>query len=71
MAKKTDGEGEKRKPGRPATGKTPVHGLRMPDDRWNALDSKAKAAGSDRSKVVNELAAWYVREDGAELPDRP
>lgn len=62
---------EKRKPGRPATGRTPTRDVRMSDARWDALGDKAKAAGSDRSKVINELAAWYVREDGAELPERP
>jgi hypothetical protein len=43
----------------------------MPNERWDALDKKSKQAGSDRAKVVNDLAAWYVREDGAELPERP
>jgi hypothetical protein len=43
----------------------------MPDERWEALGDAAKAAGSDRSKVINELAAWYTNEDGAELPERP
>lgn len=62
---------QKRKPGRPATGKTPVQGVRVPDERWQKLGEAAKRAGTDRSKVVNDLAAWYVREDGAELPKRP
>jgi hypothetical protein len=61
----------KRKIGRPATGKTPNHSVRMPNERWDALDKKSKQVGSDRAKVVNDLAAWYVREDGAELPERP
>lgn len=62
---------DKRKPGRPATGDTPVRSVKIPDDRWKALGEKASTAGSDRSKVINDLAAWYTREDGAELPDRP
>lgn len=62
---------DKRKPGRPATGETPRHSVKMPDERWKTLGDKAKGAGSDRSKVLNDLAAWYVREDGAGLPDRP
>lgn len=62
---------EKRRPGRPATGRTPAHSIRMPDDRWEAVDTQAQAAGSDRAKVINELAAWYVRESGAKLPVRP
>jgi hypothetical protein len=62
---------EKRKIGRPATGRDPNRSIRMSDERWEALDKKSKQAGSDRAKVVNDLAAWYVREDGAELPERP
>ncbi|WP_328449121.1 hypothetical protein [Amycolatopsis sp. NBC_00438] len=62
---------EKRKPGRPPTGETPVRSVKMPDERWNSLGDKAKDVGSDRSKVINELAAWWTREDGAELPERP
>lgn len=63
--------GDRRKPGRPATGKTPQHTVRMSDERWNALGSKAEKAGSDRGKVLNDMAAWYVGEDDAELPERP
>jgi len=62
---------DKRKIGRPATGRTPSKTVRMSDERWDALGEKAKDAGSNRSEVVNKLAAWYTREDGAELPDRP
>jgi predicted DNA-binding protein len=63
--------GEKRKIGRPATGRDPTLSIRMPVERRHALDEKAKQAGSDRSKVINDLAAWYVSEDDAELPERP
>lgn len=62
---------DKRKPGRPATGETPRHSMKMPDDRWDALGESAAKAGSDRSKVLNDLAAWYVREPDAKLPERP
>jgi len=62
---------EKRKIGRPATGRTPTRSVKMPDERWDALDRDAKKTGSDRSKVINELAAWFTKEPGAELPDRP
>ncbi|EOD70351.1 hypothetical protein [Amycolatopsis vancoresmycina] len=64
-------ETEKRRPGRPATGETTRHSVKMPDNRWDALGEKAGEAGSDRSKVLNELAAWYVREPEAKLPKRP
>lgn len=63
--------GEKRKPGRPATGQKPQHTVRMSDERWNALGEKAEQARTDRGKVLNELSAWYVGEDDAELPERP
>jgi hypothetical protein len=42
----------------------------MPEERWEALGKKAKDAGTDRAKVVNDLVAWYVGEDGAKLPER-
>lgn len=63
--------GDKRKIGRPATGRDPTISIRMPAERRDVLDKKAKQAGTDRSKVVNDLAAWYVREPDAELPERP
>lgn len=43
----------------------------MPDERWEKLDRKAKAAGSTRTKAINDMAAWYVNEEGAKLPKRP
>jgi hypothetical protein len=61
----------KRKPGRPATGTDPTHGVRIPDRRWDAVDAAAKAAGVTRTAVVNALLAWYAREPGAKLPKRP
>lgn len=63
--------GEKRKMGRPATGRDPTHSVRMSGKRWDKLAEDAERAGSDRSKVINDLAAWYIREDGAKLPKRP
>jgi hypothetical protein len=51
--------------------KTPQRAIRVPDKRWNKLGEDAEKAGSDRSKVINDLAAWYTREDGAKLPKRP
>lgn len=43
----------------------------MPNERWEKLAEEAERAGSDRSKVINDMAAWYTREDGAKLPERP
>ena len=31
----------------------------------------AKAQGTDRSALVRAFVAWYMREQGAELPRRP
>jgi hypothetical protein len=61
----------KRRPGRPATGVDPVRGVRIPDKRWEKFDEATQAAGTDRSKAVNDFVCWYVREDGAKMPKRP
>jgi len=37
---------------------------------WERFGAAAAAAGSDRSTVVRELIRWYLREPGAELPER-
>lgn len=59
------------KVGRPATGETFIARIRIPWSRWSRLARAAKAIGSDRAKVVNELVAWYLREPNAKLPERP
>lgn len=52
--------------------KHPLRGIRGIDDRlWEDLDTYAKAAGSDRSKVTRELWEWYIGRPGAELPEQP
>jgi hypothetical protein len=43
----------------------------MSDDRWQRFGEAAEKAGTDRAGAVNDFAAWYVHEDGAELPERP
>lgn len=43
----------------------------MPNDRWARLGDAAAVAGTDRTKVLNRLAAWYAREPGAKIPKRP
>jgi hypothetical protein len=59
------------KVGRPATGETFIARIRIPWARWSRFARAAKAIGSDRAKVVNELVAWFMREPGAKLPERP
>lgn len=48
-----------------------MQGVRVPDARWRKLGEDAERAGTNRSSVINDFAAWYTREDGAELPERP
>jgi hypothetical protein len=64
-------EPERPKRGRPATGKTPKHGVRMPDPRWQRLGDAAEAAGTDRTEVINDFARWYTHEPGAKAVKRP
>lgn len=56
---------------RPATGKTPIRRLRVPDRDWDDLGEQATAAGTDRTKVLIALLRWWLRRPGAELPERP
>jgi hypothetical protein len=51
--------------------KTPQRAIRIPDKRWEATERSAKAIGSNRSEVVNDMLAWFVREPNAKLPKRP
>lgn len=48
-----------------------MHAFRVPDAVWDRLQEVAKAAGTDRSTVLRALIAWYLREPGAKLPNRP
>lgn len=41
------------------------------DDLATDFDAAAKRVGSDRSAITRTLWEWYVRRDGAELPERP
>lgn len=48
---------------------TPHRPIRVPKDRWDAFGLLVGVRS--RAKVVNEFIAWYVREPGARLPQRP
>lgn len=48
-----------------------MQGIRVPDERWKNLGEAAKKAGTDRSKIVNDFAKWFTREDDTPLPERP
>ncbi|MEV5567577.1 hypothetical protein AB0L54_32685 [Streptomyces sp. NPDC052196] len=49
--------------------KTQHRSVRIDDPEWRDLHTRAP--GGDRSAVIKELVAWYLRRPGAELPDRP
>jgi hypothetical protein len=51
--------------------KHPQHTVAVPDHRWESFGKVAKALGTDRSKLLNTVMAWYSREEGAVLPRRP
>jgi hypothetical protein len=45
----------KKKPGRPATGKDPLYGVRIADDLMNQIMHRAKADGATRSEAIRRL----------------
>lgn len=63
----------RRRIGRPPRpdGLDPVRGVRVPEERWQQFKEAAETACTDRSKAINEFAAWFTREPGAKLPKRP
>ena len=38
---------------------------------WDEFGSDAEFMGTDRSAVLRQLAAWWMRKPGAKLPPRP
>jgi len=56
-----DGEGDRHR--------TPRIVVSMPSDLWKTF---GKLVGSrNRSELLRQFVAWYVREPGAKLPERP
>ncbi len=53
--------------------KTPLQNFRVDPGLWDRFDQAVHRADaeSDRSKVLRQFVAWYVREPGAKLPARP
>jgi hypothetical protein len=41
--------------------------ISLPKPLWLRLGTQPK----NRSEVIRELVAWYLREPGAKLPERP
>jgi predicted HicB family RNase H-like nuclease len=51
MAKQIE---QARKPGRPATGKTPKRYFRMDDESWEAVETAARSVGVSTSEWVRD-----------------
>lgn len=51
---------------RPATGKTPVRNLRVPEDIWRAAQEQAKADG----RTLTDVIVAYLRRYGAPVRRR-
>ena len=65
-------ETEKRPVGRPVTtGTTPKRNIRVPDDEWSEITTKAKAEGMDATSLTRAFYAWWLGKPGAKLPKRP
>lgn len=45
---------------RPATGKTPVRNLRVPDELWEPALAKAQAEGTTLTEVIKKYLTRYV-----------
>jgi ABC-type thiamine transport system substrate-binding protein len=55
----------------PNAPKTQHRSVRFDNDTWTDLLAAAKSQNTDRAKLLNEFAAWYLRRPGAKLPARP
>lgn len=49
---------------------TPTHPIRMDPAEWDEFGSDAAFMGTDRSALVRQLVAWWMRKPGAKLPPR-
>lgn len=54
----------------PNAPKTPARQIRIGDE-WFDFDAGAKSLDTERAAVMRQLIAWYIREPGVKLPDRP
>lgn len=53
----------------PNAPRTKHRSVRIDDQDWKDLEQRAP--DGDRSAVIKELVAWYLRRPGAKLPKRP
>jgi len=54
---------------RPATGKTPVRNLRVPDHIWQSAQAKAKAEGRTLTEVITAYLRRYISTPPRKRPD--
>jgi hypothetical protein len=50
---------------------TPGRLVRFDDPDWAELGIDTATMSTDRSAVLRQLAAWWMRQPGARLPARP
>ncbi|MFD8234013.1 hypothetical protein ACFV20_19295 [Streptomyces sp. NPDC059696] len=50
--------------------KTPISRFRIDADEWQAF-GEAVPQDTDRSAVLRDFVAWYLRRPGARMPKRP
>jgi hypothetical protein len=60
MARSISAKPKKRRPGRPATGRNPMIGLRLSKEHTARLDKWAKANGYTRSEAIRVLIGRAV-----------
>lgn len=45
--------------------------MRIADDDWSDFEAAAKTFDKERAGVVRDFIHWYLRRQGAKLPERP
>ncbi len=55
----------------PNAPRTPMHTVRVANDRWDSFGHNVEKQGTDRSAAINAFIAWYNREPNSKLPKRP
>lgn len=48
-----------------------MRAFRMAEALWELFGAAARRQGTTRGDLLRAFARWYVREPGAELPERP
>lgn len=57
---------------RPATGKTPIRGVRVPDDLWHAAQEEARREGRSLTDVIlTDLHRYVSRRHRERAADKP